>query len=183
MAQHHDFLIENKADVAALAKFIAKNGGASIRVFAFDKSGKQVLVPASDVDRLLSDMAGKATDATREPENRASSFPGSASIVDRTVGAGDDSVMPLAGYEMTEPDPVTRLGYGYTLPGRASSGLATPLDFNAPTPGKNPADGPAPEQLNGMTAVMKSATIRGRMGVSFTDIVKMEPGDLQYGQG
>ena len=53
-----------------------------------------------EVDMQLT--SPKPTDATRQPANPASSFPRTASIVDRPVRQGDDSVRPIVEpYDLT----------------------------------------------------------------------------------
>jgi len=74
----------------------------------------------------------KPTDAKRSPENPASSFPRSSSIVDRDVRPSDDSVRPIVGpYAMVEGSEVDLTSAG-TLPASTFLGVRRTVKINKP---------------------------------------------------
>lgn len=93
------------------------------------------------VDPLLRLDSPKPTDATASPANRASNFPGSASIVDRP--ANQDAPRPMSPYSFAEPD-VTGAGASpseiFLEPDQDE--VIDPKNFQAPAPAQRP-EGPA----------------------------------------
>jgi hypothetical protein len=104
------------------------------------------------VDPMLNQPGGnpKPTDATRSPQNPASAFPGGAMIVDRPVRDSDDSVMPLAGYDFTEPAEQDLHAAGTLTPHFLNVGedeVVEPANYRPSNPGNRP-QGPAPADMS-----------------------------------
>jgi hypothetical protein len=132
----------------------------SADVFEFEYPGNGA--PLRRKDPMLDQPGGnpKSTDATREPMYSPTQFTADgAKIVDRNADV--DGVRPPTPYEHRDadsgwnpfatPDPFLNfreLG--------ADGGAPRPANFQAPTPGRNPADGPAAVRLGNDYVVSKS---------------------------
>jgi hypothetical protein len=88
------------------------------------------------VDPLIDLRSGRSDDALRTPDNRASSFPESARVVDRPVTADDDSVRPIAPpYRFEEPSESDLTASGTIKPNFLPDGMKEDMDremFSAP---------------------------------------------------
>ena len=144
----------------------------------FDENAKDVDLSAAA--RLLDNMAGRGEDATREPMySPAPNFPTPGPSAADGRGA-DEYIRATPFSEVAAQYPVTRVGPNFLL-APVDPGIASPLNFSAPQPGPDPADGDeAVDFRSDSSPVFKTA--HGVPKGLFSDIIKMEPGDGQYGQ-
>lgn len=138
---------------------VEKQADGDVKVFMPSPDG-WVEVDQDAFNLLMTRLAGKGTSTNPGTPNSGARFPGSASIVDRP--AHEDAPRPPAAYEYSEPNVWTRSGPNFVA-SPIDPGIAEPLNFEASEPGPNPASGAAPAQLTGESAVMKSATVHGKV--------------------
>jgi hypothetical protein len=136
---------------AELFELVSKGGAKGMRVYMpsvgdlFDDRASDVVeVDVDAVERFLADAAGRAQDGTREPSYSPASFP-----TDHVRFAGDGHGEPISAvpqpYDVREditPGGFTRVG-PFAVGAPVDPNIPRPANFAPPTPGRNPADGPA----------------------------------------
>ncbi len=121
---------------------VEKQADSSVKVFMPTLDGWQE-VDQDAFDALMLRLAGKGTSESREPMYSPQRFT-SGDALGRDV---TDAPRPPQTYGFDEPGlPGARVGPNF-VSAPIDPGIAEPMDFDAPEPGRNPADGPAPVDL------------------------------------